>query len=110
MHPTRQAAAIGPEPIQPVIAEPEPLELTSADIMVEPTFDSDRWAENQSEERGSGGRQVLGWALAILAGLWLGYTAWSAGRALAGQPLTSPAIAQWVGLAAAPLALMGLVW
>jgi hypothetical protein len=110
MHPTRQAAAIGPEPIPPATSEPEPLELTSADIMVEPTFDSDRWAESQSEERGSGGRQVLGWALSILAGLWIGYIAWSAGRALAGQPLTSPAIAQWVGLAAAPLALMGLIW
>src|SRR5262245_1307129 len=105
MHPTRQAAAIDPEPIRPVADEPEPLELTSADIMVEPTFGADRWEDSQSEERGSGGRQLLGWTLALLAAAWLGYTAWSAGRALAGQPLTSPAIAQWVGRAAAPLAL-----
>ena len=54
--------------------------------------------------------QVLGWALALLAALWLGYTAWSAGRALADQPLTSPAFAQWVAIAAGPLALLGLVW
>ena len=46
----------------------------------------------------------------ILALLWTGYTAWSAGRALADQPLSSPAIAQWVAILAGPLALMGLVW
>ena len=28
---------------------------------------------------GAGGRAVLGWALALLAALWIGYTAWSAG-------------------------------
>src|SRR4029079_15888445 len=70
------------------------------------------WAEIR-DIRGAaseGGRQVLGWALAILALLWTGYTAWSAGRGLADQPLTSPAIAQWVAILAGPLALMGLVW
>jgi len=70
------------------------------------------WAEIR-DIRGAaseGGRQVLGWALAILALLWTGYTAWSAGRVLADQPLTSPAIAQWVAILAGPLALMGLVW
>ena len=41
--------------------------------------------------------------------LWLAYTAWSAGRALAAQPLSSPQIAQWVAVAAGPLALLGLV-
>ena len=56
------------------------------------------------------GAQVLGWALALLAALWLGYTAWSAGRALAATPLGSPAFAQWVAIAAGPLALLGLVW
>ena len=53
---------------------------------------------------------MLGLALTILAALWIGYTAWSAGRALAGQPLSSPQIAQWVAIAAGPLALLGLVW
>jgi len=70
------------------------------------------WAEIR-DIRGAaseGGRQVLGWALAILALLWTGYTAWSAGRVLSDQPLTSPAIAQWVAILAGPLALMGLVW
>ena len=32
---------------------------------------------------------MLGWALALLAALWLGYTAWSAGRALAAMPLAA---------------------
>jgi hypothetical protein len=76
----------------------------------EPSFDSDQWAEHRDEARGSGGRQVLGTALTILAALWLAYTAWSAGRALANAPLTSPAFAQWIALAAGPLALLGLVW
>ena len=110
MHPTRQAAAVGADPLPPIADTNEPLELTSADLAIEPTFDSGQWEESQSEARGSGGRQVLGIALAILAALWLGYTAWSAGRALAGQPLSSPAVTQWMALAAAPLALLGLVW
>jgi len=70
------------------------------------------WAEIRDIQGSAseGGRQVLGWALAILALLWTGYTAWSAGRVLSDQPLTSPAIAQWVAILAGPLALMGLVW
>lgn len=75
-----------------------------------PHFDDMAWAEQREEQRGAGGRQVLGWALALLAALWLGYTAWSAGRALAAAPLNSPAFAQWVAIAAGPLALLGLVW
>ena len=88
----------------------EPLELTTEQIAVEPTFDQGQWAESRAEERGAGGRQVLGWSLSVLAALWLAYTAWSAGRTLAGQPLTSPAVAQWIAVAAGPLALLGLVW
>ncbi|MFL6730338.1 MAG: hypothetical protein ACJ8E3_02495 [Sphingomicrobium sp.] len=113
MHPTRQAAALGAAPLPPAVDEIEPLELTdpvSANPAVELTFDPDQWAESRSEERGAGGRQVLGTALIILAALWVAYTAWSAGRALAGQPLSSPAVAQWMALAAGPLALLGLVW
>jgi hypothetical protein len=64
----------------------------------------------EQKPRGSGGRAVLGWTLGLLAALWLAYTAWSAGRELANQPLTSPAIAQWVAVAAGPLALLGLAW
>ncbi|NUR12505.1 MAG: hypothetical protein HOQ20_11785, partial [Bradyrhizobium sp.] len=89
----------------------EPLELLSAAAdFVEPTFDEEQWREQSAEERGTGGRQVLGTALSVLAAMWIGYTAWSAGRSLAGQPLSSPLIAQWVAVAAGPLALMGLVW
>jgi predicted nucleic acid-binding Zn-ribbon protein len=75
-------------------------------------FDSMQWqeAETDREFRGAGGRQVLGSALVILAALWVGYLAWTAGRALADQPLSSPQVAQWVALATGPLALMGLAW
>ena len=89
----------------------EPLELlTAAADFVEPSFDQEQWLQQTAEERGAGGRQVLATALSILAGLWLAYSAWSAGRTLGGQPLSSPLIAQWVAVGAGPLALMGLVW
>ena len=76
------------------------------------SFDPYAWraSEAQAEIHGAGGRQVLGSALVILAALWLGYIAWAAGKALAGQPLASPAVAQWLALAAGPLALLGLCW
>ena len=90
-------------------AEPTQLLSAAADF-VEPSFDEEQWREQSAEERGTGGRQVLGTALTILAGLWVAYTAWSAGRMLAGQPLSSPLLAQWVAIAAGPLALLGLVW
>ena len=87
--------------------EVEPLELTVEQIApVQPAFDSEQWAE----KKGAGGRQVLGIGLTILAIAWLAYTAWSAGRSLVGQPLTSPLIAQWFSVAAGPLALVGLAW
>jgi len=98
------------DPLAPPADEPEPLDLTSDDAAVQPAFDADQWQESQAEAQGAGGRQVLGAALTILAALWLAYTAWSAGRALGGQPLSSPAIAQWVAVATGPLALLGLVW
>ena len=89
----------------------EPIELLSAAAdFVEPSFDQEQWLHQTAEERGAGGRQVLATALAILAALWLGYSAWSAGRTLSGQPLSSPLIAQWIAVAAGPLALMGLAW
>ena len=75
-------------------------------------FDPYAWRESeaQSEFHGAGGRQVLGSALVILSALWIGYVAWAAGSALASQPLSSPAIAQWLALGTGPLALLGLVW
>src|SRR5881275_666919 len=90
-------------------AETTNLLANSVDF-VEPSFDEEQWRERTAEERGSGGRQVLAGALAILTALWLAYTAWSAGRTLAGQPLSSPLIAQWIAVAAGPLALLGLTW
>ena len=76
------------------------------------TFDELAWSESRDEHQSAaaGGRAVLGWALVLLAALWLGYSAWSAGLALRGEPLSSPALAQWVAIAAGPLALLGLVW
>jgi hypothetical protein len=84
--------------------------LSNSIDFVEPSFDQEQWLERTAEERGTGGRQVLAGTLAVLAALWLAYAAWSAGRTLAGQPLSSPLIAQWIAVAAGPLALMGLAW
>ena len=98
------------EPLSPAIEETEILELGSDHIPIETTFDEGYWRDSQAEARGAGGRQVLGAGLTILAALWLAFTAWSAGRALIGQSITSPAFAQWVAIAAGPLALLGLTW
>ena len=100
----------------PQCAEPAPTLQAYVDPPAEPeisaAFDPYTWQESeaQSEFHGAGGRQVLGSALVILAALWLGYIAWAAGSALANQPLSSPAVAQWLALAAGPLALLGLCW
>ncbi|HEY8591238.1 MAG TPA: hypothetical protein VIL42_00040 [Sphingomicrobium sp.] len=103
-----------PQRAEPLQADPhagEPLELTSAEA-----YDSlaaeEQWLEapRAAEDRNAGGRQVLGIALAVLAALWLAYAAWSAGRTLAGQPLSSPLLAQWLAVATGPLALLGLLW
>ena len=106
MNPTPQRA----DPLSS-FADEEPLELSSDQIVpVEPAFDQHQWAESQSELKGAGGRQVLGTSLIVIAALWLAYTAWLAGRSLAGQALSSPAMAQWIAVAAGPLALLGLAW
>jgi ABC-type transporter Mla subunit MlaD len=78
--------------------------------MAAPGFDAAEWHETRAEHDGAGGRMVLGWALAVLAALWIAYTGWSAGRALGGVPLSSPALAQWIAVVTGPLALMGLIW
>ena len=104
------------EPLPLASDPPEPLELTSADILAESPFEEDPWlqeaeaVETQDAENGVGGRRVLAIALSAFALLWLAYSAWSAGRTLAGQPLSSPYVAQWLAIAAGPLALLGLVW
>ncbi|MEO6247180.1 MAG: hypothetical protein ABIO85_01170 [Sphingomicrobium sp.] len=79
-------------------------------VSSEPAFDSVQWHDSRAEHDGAGGRMVLGWALAVLAAVWIGFTAWSAGRALVGAPLSSPAVAQWVAVVTGPLALLGLTW
>ena len=78
----------------------------------EPSFSRTDWAEIREVEGAAseGGRQVLGWGLGVVALLWTGYSAWSAGQALADQPMSSPQIAQWVAILTGPLALLGLVW
>jgi len=99
------------ESLPPADKAAEPINLLASSVdFVEPSFDQEQWREQNAEERGAGGRQVLGTALTILAGLWLAYSAWSAGRTLSGQSFSSPQIAEWIAVAAGPLALMGLVW
>ncbi len=92
-------------PAEDAFIEPEPAQGESL-------FDQLSWTARREEEEvaSAGGRMVLGWALAVLALLWTGYSAWSAGKVLADQPLTSPAVAQWVAILTGPLALMGLTW
>jgi hypothetical protein len=105
MNPSPKRAELPPTAKEEFVAPPAEPEISS-------TFDPYAWRESeaQSEFQGAGGRQVLGSALVILAALWLGYCAWAAGQALADQPLSSPAIAQWLAFAAGPLALLGLSW
>ena len=101
------------EPLPPAIDAVEPLELTSAEVVHEQPYDEERWlqpTESAVAEPGSGGRAVLGIALTVLAVLWIAYSAWSAGRTLVGQPISSPYVAQWFAIAAGPLALLGLIW
>ena len=99
------------EPLPQAQEAAEPIELLSAAAdFVEPSFDEEQWREQSAEERGDGGRQVLGVgsrpARSVLARLYR-----VVGRPdLGGQPLSSPQIAQWIAVAAGPLALMGLVW
>ena len=94
------------------VSEEEVPTIEADTVDAEGQFDRMSWAEMRDIQgvASEGGRMVLGWALSIMALLWTGYTAWSAGRALATEPLTSPQIAQWVAILAGPLALMGLTW
>ena len=108
MTPTPQRA----EPLPPAFDATEPLELTSADLVQHGESGDEQWlqASEPAHGRGAGGRLVLGISLGVLAALWLAYCAWAAGRTLAGPSLSSPVVAQWLAVAAGPLALLGLAW
>lgn len=108
MNPNTQRADLPPHMTQ----EAETAAEGTEPARIESGFDPVQWRESgaESEFNGAGGRTVLAAALVMLSILWIGYTGWSAGQALAGQPLSSPALAQWVAIAAGPLALLGLAW
>ena len=108
MNPHIQRADLPPAPAGQA---PAP-DFGPSDETLDLSSDEQVWSQDASEidTRGADGRAVLGGALTILAALWIGFSAWSAGRVLAGEPLSSPAIAQWVAIAAGPLALLGLAW
>jgi len=109
MTPTPKRAEPLPQPTDAA----EPLELTSADIAMTPDGGAEEWlqpSEAPVRDPGAGGRQVLGISLTLLAVAWIAYCAWSAGRTLAGQPLSSPLVAQWLAISASPLVLLGLAW
>ncbi|WP_152569436.1 MULTISPECIES: hypothetical protein [Sphingomonas] len=74
-----------------------------------PEFEPDQWARSP-QETGLGGRRVLGITLTLLAVGWIAFVALGAGSALAGQALSAPLVAQWLAIAAGPLALLGLTW
>ena len=103
---TRPSAA---SPQQP---ESEGPVAETADSAQASGFDHMQWTESRADEgpASPGGRKVLASVLVVLALLWTGFTAWSAGRGLAGEPLSSPQVAQWIAIAAGPLALLGLAW
>ncbi|HVU30918.1 MAG TPA: hypothetical protein VHE36_11020 [Sphingomicrobium sp.] len=111
MTPTPQRA----EPLPQTSNAADPLELTSV-YSEDGPVEEEQWLQPTepmdlvSSRPGAGGRRVLGTALVVLAVLWLGYSAWSAGQSLAGQPFSSPLLAQWLAIAAGPLALLGLAW
>ena len=104
--------ATSPQAASPDLSEMEVPVALSEDASLAAGFDQVQWEESRSDESPAtvGGRTVLATALILLAVLWTAYTAWSAGRALGNGPLASPAIAQWIAVAAGPLALLGLGW
>src|SRR3990170_6602095 len=107
MNPHIQRAELPPQQAEVHSATDSP-----ADDTLELGMDQIQWSEPEAEPEahGAGGRAVLGTGLTILAVLWVIFTAWSAGRVMGGQPLSSPALAQWFAIAAGPLALLGLAW
>ncbi|WP_309660786.1 hypothetical protein [Sphingomonas sp.] len=112
MNPRTQHAELPPAENSPAAEDRSFIESSADFDPLELGVEQIQWSEPEPDwaARAAGSRQVLGSALTILAALWMAYSAWSAGRTLAGQPLSSPQIAQWVAIAAGPLALLGLVW
>lgn len=106
MTPAPNRAEPLPSPFEEAISRPSDGGGTAQD------FDKQAWSYVAEEPQPvtAGGRGVLGWALGLLAAAWLAFSAWSAGQALAAQPLTAPELASWVAIAAGPLGLLGLVW
>ena len=104
--------ATSPSAASPQQPEPQGPVAETADTAPASGFDQLQWAESRADEgpASPGGRKVLASVLVVLALLWTGFTAWSAGRGLAGEPLSSPQVAQWIAIAAGPLALLGLAW
>jgi len=107
-HPLRRAQQAEPlELTDPLPREEVPPPEFNAEPM--PDFEPQQWAR-QPDEPGLGGRRVLGGTLTLAAILWVAFVAWGAGSALTAQALTPATIAQWLAIAAGPLALLGLVW
>ena len=104
--------ATSPHPAPQTLPEIEVPAVAGEDTSPAAGFDRLQWEESRSDESPAtaGGRAVLAGSLIVLAILWTAYTAWSAGLALGNGPLSSPAIAQWIAVAAGPLALLGLGW
>ncbi len=105
-------SATSPHAAPPDLPETELQPADIAEGAQPPAFDPLHWQEGRAEDSPAtaGGRTILATALIVLAVAWIAYSAWSAGRALGNGPLTSPAIAQWIAVAAGPLALLGLGW
>lgn len=75
------------------------------------SFDLGNWRDYEPESTANtGGRAVLGWALALLAIAWTGFASWSAGRELSAETLTITDIAPWIAILAGPLGLLALAW
>ena len=108
----RIMTATSPHAASPPPSDPEVTTVAREDMIAAPAFDQQQWDENWTDDEPAtpGGRTVLAAGLIVLAIAWTAYTAWSAGRLLGGEALTSPAVAQWFSIAAGPLALMGLAW
>jgi hypothetical protein len=104
--------ATSPQAAPPNLPESEAPAVSTEDSSTNAGFDRMQWEESRSDESPAtaGGRTVLAAALSVLAVLWIAYTAWSAGRALGNGAVTAPAVAQWIAIAAGPLALLGLGW
>jgi len=101
-----------PHAAPPGQPETEVTQVPVEEVLPTAGFDQHQWDESRTEDEPAtpAGRTVLAVGLILLAVLWTAYTAWSAGRVLGAEPLSSPAIAQWVAIAAGPLALLGLLW